>query len=207
MKQKLMFMFVFGLLVTLMLMSCNDITQPATSDSGVSKASVQVKTDPQGNTGEQKNYIKRVTRDNELGSVKHLYIISAYTRDVLEYSTVVGKVTSSGKRITPKTVQGATGISRNTNTSAGNNWVKIGDKDFITDEVMDENGTYGESANYVYWFDAQDQYHQYFPSGGTYLHISEKPLRVLKSNLSVTMDNTESEKVIVRTPIKVVPTK
>jgi hypothetical protein len=40
----------------------------------------------------------------------------------------------------------------------------------------------------LFWFDAQDNYHQYYPSGGTYIHISEKPLKVRKSNLTLTME-------------------
>jgi fructose-1,6-bisphosphatase len=53
---------------------------------------------------------------------------------------------------------------------------------------MDEYGMYGESMNYVYWFDAQGNYHQYFPSGGTFLHISDKPLRIKKSSLTFTQE-------------------
>jgi hypothetical protein len=63
--------------------------------------------------------------------------------------------------------------------------VLIGGQSYVTNEVLDDGGAYGESANYIYWFDAQDNYHQYFPSGGTYLHISDKPLRIRKANFSV----------------------
>jgi len=160
-------------------MGCETPTQQK-SDSGVEKASVKIKTDVNGQTIEQKNIISRLQRDNDLGSLKHLYIISSFTGNVMEYSTVKGKVTSGNKRLSPKTI--------NNSPNTGNyNYVKMDNKTYLTDEVLDDGGSYGESMNYVYWFDAQDNYHQYFPSGGTYLHISDKPLRIKKSNLTFEM--------------------
>ena len=152
-----------------------------TSDSGVKKASVKVKTDIDGKTVEQKNIIERTIRDNQIGSTKHLYIISAYTGDVMEYSTVLGKVTSSGKRLSPKSLTGSGDV--------GGDYfiVNINGVRSRTAEVLDENGTYGESGNYLYWFDAQGNYHQYYPSGGTYLHISDRPLKIKKCNFSIEM--------------------
>lgn len=160
--------------------SCDFTHEQQKSDSGVTKASVKIKTGIDGLTTEQRNITRKNERDNDAGSIKHAYIISAYTGDVLEYSTVEGKVTSSGKRLSPKTVQG------DSYNHAGNdyNWVDIGAKTFTTDEVLDEQGSYGESSNYIYWFDTQGQFQQYFPSGGTYLRISERPLRIKKSTLT-----------------------
>ena len=71
------------------------------SKSGVTKATVKIKTDENGFTVEQKNIGRRLKIDNESGSIKHLYIVSSYTGDVILYSTVKGKVTSSGKRLNP----------------------------------------------------------------------------------------------------------
>jgi hypothetical protein len=134
---------------------------------------------------EQKNIMERLIRDNKVGEVKHLYVISSYTGDVLEYSTVKGKVTSGGKRLSPKTVL----PSPNAEQAGNDNIVTIGNLRFTTEEVLDDGGAYGESGNYLYWFDAQDNYHQYYPSGGTYLHISEKPLRIRKSNMTFSIEN------------------
>ena len=169
--------FTLGLFL-LLFSSCDRNTRQQKSDSGVSKATVKIKTDMEGHTIEQKNIIERLKRDNDIGSLKHLYIISSFTGDVMEYSTIKGKVTSGGKRLSPKTVNG------NHADIIRGNYVVIGDNTFISDEVLDDGGSYGDSANYIYWFDAQDNYHQYFPSGGTYLHISDKPLRVKKSNMT-----------------------
>lgn len=160
----------------------NQETGQQKSDSGVQKASVQIKTDAQGHTSEQVNIMQRLERDNEIGSVKHLYVISSYSGDVLEYSTVKGKVTSGNKRLSPKTVDGGASVPI---TGAKYNDVYIGGARYITDEVLDDGGAYGDSGNYLFWFDAQGNYHQYYPSGGTYLHIADRPLRVKKANFSV----------------------
>jgi hypothetical protein len=168
------------------MVSCNLDTTQQKSDSGVEKASVKIKTDANGQTIEQKNIIERLQRDNDLGSLKNLYVISSFSGDVMEYSTVKGKVTSGGKRLSPKTVNGST------NVGIGNiNYTKINSETFSTDEVLDDGGSYGESMSYVYWFDAQDNYHQYFPSGGTYLHISDKPLRIKKSNMTFEIEQSK----------------
>ena len=174
--------FIIAILTLVMFASCDGTNwnNQQKSDSGVTKATVQVKTDENGNTVEQRNVMERIKRDNEIGSVKHLYVVSSYTGDVMEYSTVQGKVTSGGKRINPKTVQG-----NGFDNAGASNLVYLGGVGYTTDEVIDDGGTYGESGQYLYWFDAQGNYHQYYPSGGTYLHISDKPLKVRKSNLSI----------------------
>jgi phosphatidate phosphatase PAH1 len=176
---------VLFLLSLVLITSCEMESQQQESDSGIKKASIKIKTDSEGHSIEQKNIMERLERDNKIGEVKHLYVISSYSGDVLEYSTVRGKVTSGGKRLSPKTVNNSTGIQGNSGTT---NTVYIGNLRYYTDEVLDDGGAYGESGNYLFWFDAQDNYHQYYPSGGTYLHISEKPLRVRKANLTFTQE-------------------
>lgn len=171
---------LMSLLTILMLTSCID-RQQQKSDSGVTKASTKVKTNMDGLTIEQQNIIERLKRDNDVGSLKHLYIISSYTGDVLQYSTVKGKVTSGGKRLSPRTVSSGSGTTNG-------NYVQIGGQDYSTDEVLDDGGAYGDSGNYLFWFDAQDNYHQYYPSGGTYLEISDKPMRIKKTNFSIEIE-------------------
>lgn len=159
----LCFMFLVG---------CGLDRPQQTSDSGVVKTSTEVQTDTNGQTVEQTNIIGRIKEDTTIGSVKHLYVISSYSGDVLEYSTVKGKVTSGGKRLSPRTVS----TSEYQGMSVG-----IGQYGYRTGEVIDEYGTYGDSGTYFYWFDVQGSYHQYFPSGGTYVHISNRPLKPKKA--------------------------
>lgn len=184
--KKLINFIAIALFIIVSISSCSNAVYENESDSGVKKAHIQVQTDDKGNTIEQRNIINRLKRDNEIGQIKHLYIISSFTGEVMEYSTVVGKVTSGNKRLSPKTVNNATSASvlnRNVND------VKIGNSLMVSDEVLDDGGTYGESASYFFWFDAQDNYHQYFPSGGTYVHISERPLRIKKLSMTFEVDS------------------
>lgn len=173
---------LFFLSISVLLFSCTIDTQEAESDSGVKKATIAVKTDINGHTTEQVNYMERVKRDNEVGNVKHLYIISSYTGDVLEYSTVKGKVTSGGKRLSPSSVNNNAAAN---STVVSYNYVTIAGYNKITEEVPDEYGMYGSSSPYFYWFDTQGNYHQYYPSGGTFVHISDRPLSIKKANFSV----------------------
>lgn len=155
-------------LSVLALTACNQGSAKATpvSDSGVKKVSAKVRTGSDGMTVEQRNVMERLKRDNEIGSLKHLYIISAYSGDVLIYSTVKGKVTSSGKRLTntKKLVDGDRGQYRG---------------HFVMPSIQDD-GTYGSSSPYVYWFDSKGVYHQHYIMGGQIFHVSDKPLRIKK---------------------------
>lgn len=138
-------------------------TKPISS-SGVKKATVKVKTNSSGLTTEQENIKNRYKVDNEIGSVKHLYVISAYSGEVIIYSTVKGKVTSGGKRLT-STVKLQRG-------DRGNNY-----GDFVMPRIQDD-GTYGKSMNYLYWFDTKGIYHQHYVAGGQIVHISTEPMPV-----------------------------
>ena len=167
--------YCIALLFSLLVMSCNQLTRPqATSDSGVVKASVQVQTDANGQTIEQKNIIERYKRDNMPGSIKHLYIISPISGQVLLYSTVKGKVTSSGKRLTPDQVVG----DGQSNSRYYFNTVDINGRTLLTNEVLSDDGTYGGSLPYLYWFDSKGVYHQHYLGGNEMLHISDQPLNV-----------------------------
>jgi hypothetical protein len=176
-------------LMTVFFISCADNGgNQQKSDSGVTKASAIVQTDASGKTIEQENIIERLRRDNLPGSVKHLYVISSYTGDVLQYSTVKGKVTSGSKRLSPKTVNNNTGLNGQFGST---NTVSLNGTSYYTDEVLDDGGAYGESGNYMFWFDAQGNYHQYYPAGGTYISICDKPQRIKKANFTITLDTEQ----------------
>jgi hypothetical protein len=159
-------------------------TTNATSTSGIKKATVKVETDLNGNTIEQNNIINRLKEDNKPGSIKHLYIISAYSGQTIIYSTVKGKVTSSGKRLSPSSVSSST----NTNTYDGF-LVEFGDKSFLTKEVLDDGGAYGSSVEYIYWWDSKGIYHQQYITGGMIVHISNEPLSVKNITLNFELNN------------------
>jgi hypothetical protein len=145
---------------------------PAKANSGAQQIVVKVPSSAEGRTMEQDNINERVKRDNAPGSIKHLYVISAMSGDVLIYSTVKGKVTSSGKRLSPVTVntgQGGSGVP-----------ISVAGSNYWTSEVLQDDGTYGSSIEYLYWFDQRGVYHQHYVTGGQILHISDQPLVVGK---------------------------
>ncbi len=157
---------------------------PTTSSSGVSKVATEVITGSDGLTVEQRNVRDRLVTDNKPGAIKHLYVISAYSGQVLIYSTVRGKVTSSGKRLAPTSiVVGGAGDFQRQGFSTG-----IGST--VTSEVLQDDGTYGSSVEYVYWWDAKGVYHQHYIQGGQIVHISDAPLAVksIVLNLEATME-------------------
>lgn len=171
-------------LIAISFASCQIETPQPTSDSGVKKATTSVQTDLSGHTTEQNNIVERYNRDNKPGSIKHLYIISAYSGQVLIYSTVKGKVTSSGKRLTPNTV------ASSDNQYSGGIPVNINGNTYRTSEVLQDDGTYGSSAEYIYWFDSKNIYHQQYITGGMMVHISDQPLAV--KNVTLNMELTNS---------------
>lgn len=88
-----------------------------------------------------------------------------------------GKVTSGGKRLSPKTVNGG-----NSGTGNGGWWggflVLIGGQQHYTNEVLQDDGTYGESGDYIFWWDTKGVYHQHYNAGGQIIHVSNEPLSV-----------------------------
>ncbi len=150
------------------LTACNELSakKVPVADSGIKKTSVKIKTGADGLSVEQRNVKERIKRDNDIGSYKHLYVISAYSGDVIIYSTVKGKVTSAGKRLTNthKQYKGKGGGYNKTDVMP----------------AIQDDGTYGSSVNYIYWFDSKGAYHQHYVSGGQILHISDTPLNVGK---------------------------
>lgn len=142
--------------------------QAVQSVSGTKMAAAKkVKVGPDNLTTEQHNVSARIDMDNQPGAIKHLYVISAYSGQVLIYSTVRGKVTSSGKRLTPDRVDGTTNFTFDINGTS-----------FFTNQVLGEDGTYGPSIEYLYWWDAKGVYHQHYVTGGQILHVSDQPLAV-----------------------------
>jgi len=172
MKMKLMTIMV----AALMLPSCIEETQPSNASGTVSKKTVEVATDADGWTVEQKNIAERLKRDNVAGAIKHLYVISPYSGQVILYSTVKGKVTSSGKRLTPTSVAAADG--QYVGYAHKGMGVNINGQTKYTEEVLQDDGSYGSSCEYIYWFDAKGVYHSHFFTGGQIIHVADQPMPV-----------------------------
>ncbi len=160
---------------------CESKKQPMQSASGVKQATVEVTTGSDGLTVEQRNISNKLTEENRVGAIRHLYVISAYSGDVLIYSTIKGKVTSSGKRLTPLTVVGAGSDMADQDGIP----VKIGNAQYHTNEVLQDDGTHGGSIPYLYWYDTKDIFHKHYVSGGQIIHISTQPISVSKVILNL----------------------
>lgn len=152
------------------------------SNSGINAIRVKVNAGTDGLTTEQRNVAQRLKLDNLPGSIKHLYIISAYSGQVLIYSTVKGKVTSSGKRLSPLTVATSVG---NYNEGVS---VNINGNNYYTSEILQDDGTYGSSVDYIYWWDIRGAYHQHYVTGGQIVHISDQPIAV--KSVVINMEET-----------------
>jgi hypothetical protein len=172
---------IIGISFQAIVTSCQIQTKESESSTGVAKATATVQTDANGFTAEQRNIMEKYKRDNVPGAIKHLYIISAYSGQVLIYSTVQGKVTSGTKRLTPSIVEGSSGW--------GNMFmVKIGSETYYTKEVLGDDGAYGGSGDYIFWFDTKGIMHQQYMGGGMILHISDQPLAVKSITINMELE-------------------
>ncbi len=171
-----------GITVVVLLGANDGCSQPVQSVSGTKMVTAgKVSVDPNGDTVEQHNIKERIKMDNTPGAIKHLYIISAYTGQVLIYSTVRGKVTSSSKRLTPDRVDNANATFT----------FEVGGNTFYTNQVLGEDGTYGSSIEYLYWWDARGAYHQHYVTGGQMPHLSDQPIAV--HNIILNMELTAKQ--------------
>lgn len=143
------------------------------SNSGVRPTSTTINVGSDGLTTEQRNIKERLTIDNKPGSIKHLYLLSPYNGRQIFYSTIKGKVTSSSKRLTPTKVNWKLNPNNIGNTGIP---VNIANEWCVTDEVIQDDGTYGSSSEYLYFWDEKDQYFQLYVGGLTVI-VSDKPTR------------------------------
>ena len=173
-------------LMALVFSGCSAQSNEVKSASGVKQAKAVVKVQSNGLTMEQSNIKKRIEFENKAGSIKHLYVISPYTGQTLLYSTVKGKVTSSGKRLSPKHSAANNGDFRGSDdaTKVNGKW---------TNEIINDTGTYGSSIPYIYWWDVNNRYHQHFISGGQIVHISNKPINVKSVIINMEISQTNED--------------
>jgi hypothetical protein len=148
------------------------VEHPPESDSGVTKQSVKVTVGSDGKTVEQRNVERKLVEENTPGNTRFFYAISSFTGDTMVSSTVDGKITSSGKRLTPGTVE-STGEGLDSTSGFP---LKIGDWEGKTLEVLGDDGTYGSSIDYLFWWDPNGIYHQHYPTDEQMVIESSQPL-------------------------------
>ena len=148
----------------------NGCSRAQQSASGVNAVTQKVQVGADGLTTEQRNVKDRLVQDNKPGAIQHLYVISAYSGQTLLYSTVRGKVTSSGKRLMPQ--------NASIYSSDGAAAFRVPALGAYTSEVLGDDGTYGSSVEYIYWWDSQGTYHQHYIQGGQIVHVASAPINV-----------------------------
>ncbi|MBI2666637.1 hypothetical protein HYX13_03430 [Candidatus Woesearchaeota archaeon] len=132
---------------------------------------------------ERDNINKRLALANDPTQIMWFYALSDVGTVVLS-SPVVGKASSSGKRLEPKT-------GTIYNSGATCNIGYVAGEAYCTNEIMGADGTYGESDAYVYWFTPEGQYFQW---NGKYV-VSNAPLKIEKPILNVRdIDRQELER-------------
>ncbi len=150
-------------------MAVTGCSEESSSISGAKAVVASVPVDSEGQTAEQRNVAHRLTLEKP-GSIKHLYILSAYSGDCILYSTVKGKVTSGGKKLMPED-------ARPVNSNASYFTLPNG---WITSERPNEDGTFGKGSEvaqaYLYWVDVRGNYHQHYLLGGQIIHVSDVPM-------------------------------
>lgn len=159
------------------------------SRTGVKATTADINVGADGLTVEQRNIKARLEADNQPGSIKHLYVISSMSGQTILYSTVKGKVTSSSKRLSPYSVTAIGGQYVDDDMEGVP--VRIGGRSHHTTEVLQDDGTYGSSIPYVYWWDSRGVFHQHYIAGGQIVHVSDKPMRV--KNIIINIESLAPE--------------
>jgi hypothetical protein len=119
-----------------------------------------------GKTVEQQNVVDRlkVTTDPTKVLWNHLIALDG---TIIRRMPVRCKVTSSGKRLEARTASGNGGQYKRPLPDTGK---------YYTEELLQPDGTFGGSDNYIYWFDPMGRYHQYGTAGGIGYLITDYPI-------------------------------
>lgn len=148
----LVFGWIFSFLITA---SCGYERTPQVSASGAEQsAPPKIRKNSRGHTAEQQNIYDRIDVTTDPTKVMWIHLI-ALDGKIIRRMPVTSKVTSSGKRLEAKHWVGHNEFNHPP-VSGG----------FSTDEIIQPDGTFGESDPYIYWFDPQHRYHQYGTAGG-----------------------------------------
>jgi hypothetical protein len=174
---KLRFILVLTLaLGTLFLTGCGLFdtpppVSPAKSESGAVQAKpFVVPVNSQGHTTEQQNIYDRQRVTTDPTKVLWIHLI-ALDGKIIRRMPVRCKATSSNKRLEPKHLV-AVGWGQ-----GGDSWnLPTEENGFHTDEKIGPDGTYGDSDNYIFWFDPMHRYHQYGTAGGIGYLLTDYPI-------------------------------
>jgi hypothetical protein len=139
---------------------------PIQSASGAKMATVgKLPLDEQGHTAEQRQIIQKTQVDADPNQIWHIYIISPFDRQIILHSSAKGKVTSSGKRLTPQELSDASSMT-----------FTVDGLTLFTHEMPSEDGTFGSSAEYIYWTDTKGRNRRHYLTDGQIIHVVDQEL-------------------------------
>lgn len=177
---KRMLMAVPTLFIFFFLTGCQ--VQMQSSASGAEQVTdlPQIPKNSQGRTVEQQNIWDRVKVTTDPTKVMWIHLI-ALDGNIIRRMPVRSKTTSSGKRLEPKQAADANGFYPNATQkfSRPSSLIK-------TDEIMQADGTYGDSDQYVYWFDPMGRYHQWGTAGGLGYLLTDYPIDLVNPSDKIT---------------------
>lgn len=150
------------------------------SKSGLAMQSVILGPVKDGMSLEQWNIKQRYIHDNKPDAIKYVYLVGP-NGGVTQHFVISGKVTSSGKRLTPRSVAAYGGGGYSTSGIM----VSLGTKKYETNEVIEDDGTFGDSIPYVYMWTTKGNFVQVIPMGAFLMYISD--MQLTTSELAFTM--------------------
>lgn len=156
-----------------------------TSASGLIMQHISLSPVKNGMSLEQYNIAQRYLHDNKVDALKYVYIIGQNGQVCMNYQ-ILGKITSSGKRLTPRSV--AAGPDGAGYGITGGMEVTIGSDTYKTTEVIEDDGTYGDSMPYYYMWTTAGNYIQVIPTGMFLTVVADKqltPTELVFSNTNV----------------------
>jgi hypothetical protein len=138
-----------------------------TSKSGASQVAdfAKVPLNSRGLTAEQQNIVDRIRVTTDPTKVMWIHLI-ALDGKIMKRMSVRNKITSSEKRLEP--------VMASSKPEYGYALPSYGE--WHTEELIQPDGTFGKSDNYVYWFDPMGRYHQWGTAGGLGYLLTDYPI-------------------------------
>lgn len=166
------FLIAFAAISTLALVACKEPYQaPTVKQQQATKAAQAANSLHFTQNAEIENIKARLQLTSNPGQIGFVILLNETGQPVM-YTSVKGKITSGSKRLTP---------SGESNTYNSNGY-NVGTTTLPSDE-----GTYGQSDPYVYFWTTNDQYIQW---NGKYLY-SDQPFRLSTQPLVINLTQKE----------------
>ena len=156
------------LVVVLSLTACNVPEQEAIPEQEALSAEAAKNLNFTENA-ERDNIVKRLEQTGKPGRISYIVLLS-YTGKPIVYTTVKGKITSSGKRLTP-----VDRVEYRSNLNAAA---------FMVRKAASDEGTHGSSSKYIYFWDTNGRYWQW----NTLYILSDQPIRLGEPALITELD-------------------